>query len=279
MVEEMTAPSESRTQLAVLKSYLGKDDTKQRFMEILGERANAYMASIVNVMANSSQLKQCEAATVMNAALIAATLDLPIDPNLGFAAIVPYGDKAQFQMMYRGFVQLAIRSGQYASMNVSEVYADEIKEYNPITGEIMFNDFSLTTMRREGDEKGIVGYYAWFRLENGFMKPLYMTVQQLENHGKKYSKSYQYDIKKGAKSSRWSIDKDAMYKKTVLKLLLSKWGIMSVQIQKAITFDQAVVQEHDGEFEAEHIDNEPVVHTPASSLDTLNQEEMTDGTN
>ena len=266
MAEETTAQSEPKTQLAVLKSYLGKDDTKQRFLEILGERANAYMASIVNVMANSNQLKMCEAATVMNAALIAATLDLPIDPNLGFAAIVPYRDKAQFQMMYRGFVQLAIRSGQYASMNVSEVYADEIKEYNPITGEIMFNDFSLTTMRQAGDEKAIVGYYAWFRLENGFMKPLYMTVQQIENHGKKYSKSYQYDIKKGEKSSRWSIDKDAMYKKTVLKLLLSKWGIMSVQVQKAIVFDGAKVNDNNGELEPEYIDNEPVKHEAVNTI-------------
>jgi len=260
MVEETAMAKKSSPQLAVLKSYLGMDDTKQRFVDILGKNANAYMATIVNIMANSSALTKCDAASVMNSALIGATLDLPIDPNLGFAAIVPYGDKAQFQMQYKGFIQLAIRTGQYESMNVSEVYEDEIKEYNPITGEIIFNDFSETTMRQSGSDIGIVGYYAWFKLVTGFMKPLYMTIAQLEKHGKKYSQTY----KKGY--GNWVDQKDAMMRKTVIKLLISKWGIMSVQIQKALTFDQSIVKDNNGELEAEYIDNEPQTHEPVNTI-------------
>ncbi len=258
--------AEETTQLAVLKNYLGKDDIKQRFNDILGDRAGSYMASIVNVMANSIALKKCDAVSVMNAALISATLDLPVDPNLGFAAIVPYGDKAQLQMMTKGFIQLAMRSGQYLEMNVSEVYADEIKEYNPITGEMIFNDFSQCTMRESSDVNGIVGYHAYFKLVNGFKKAMYMTIKQIEAHAKKYSQTY----KKGF--GNWVDQKDAMCKKTVIKLLLSKWGILSVQMQKGMEFDQAIVKD-DGT--PEYADHE-TVHVASSSLDDAIEAEATD---
>lgn len=136
---------------------------------------------------------------------------------------------------------MAIRTGQYLDMNCSEVYSDEIVSYNPITGEIIFvDDFSKATMRNEGNEANVAGFYAWFKLSHGFYHGLYMTKKQVENHAKKYSKAYQYDLDHGKKSSRWSLDFIAMGEKTVIKRLLSKWGILSIEMQRAMQEDQKV---------------------------------------
>ena len=232
-----------------VKGYLAQDSVKNRFNEVLGQKANQYMASIVNVVSASAQLQKCEPKSIMSAAFVAASYDLPIDSNLGFAAMVPYGSKAQFQMMYKGFVQLAIRSGVYEDMNVSEVYEDELKSYNPITGEVeLVTDFSNCTQRKEGKTDKIVGYYAWFKLLTGFRKGLYMTVDECRNHAEKYSASYKQDLKKGWTSSKWTTDFDAMAKKTVLKLLLSRWGVLSIDMQRAIQDDQKVFESDEGTY-------------------------------
>lgn len=233
-----------------VKNLVSQDAVKKRFNEVLGNKSNQFMASIVNTVAASTKLQECEANSILSAAFVAASYDLPIDSNLGFAAIVPYKDyknhtsNAQFQMMYKGFVQLAIRSGQYAKMNVSEVYEDELKAYNPITGELeLVEDFSQCIQRNNGQKDKIVGYYAWFKLLSGFSKELYMTVADCENHAKQYSASYKYDLNKGYSTSKWTTDFEAMAKKTVLKLLLSRWGVLSVEMQKAIQDDQKVYKE------------------------------------
>lgn len=242
-----------------VKQFLAQDSVKGRFNEVLGQKASQYMASIVNVVNGSEQLQKCEAKTILSAAFVAASYDLPIDSNLGFSAIVPYydrGDKvynAQFQMMYKGFVQLAIRSGSYENMNVSEVYEDEINSYNPITGELeLVTDFNECQFRKNRNREKIVGYYAWFKLLTGFRKELYMTTEECKNHAKQYSASYRKDLKKGWTSSKWTTDFDAMAKKTVLKLLLSRWGILSIEMQKAIQDDQKV---YDSNENATYADN------------------------
>jgi len=161
---------------------------------------------------------------------------------------------AQFQMMYKGFIQLAIRSGQYEKMNCSEVYDDELIMYNPITGDCKFvDDFNLCTQRENGEYDKIVGYYAMFKLKSGFTKELYMTKSQIENHAKKYSQAYRYDLKANKKSSKWSDDFDAMAKKTVIKLLLSKWGILSTEMQGAIVDDQ---KGYDDSGDGVYVDND-----------------------
>lgn len=252
-----------------IKSLLNAEEVKKRFNDILGKKAPQFMASITNVVAGSPQLKQCDANSIMAAAFVAASFDLPIDSNLGFAALVPYKksmkdpatgqwikkDIAQFQMMYKGFVQLAIRTGQYEKMNCSEVYEDELDSYNPITGECSFvTDFSNTTQRENGEADKVVGYYGWFRLNSGFTKELYMTRNEVMNHARKYSQSYRYDVEYNKSSSRWSTDFDAMGKKTVIKLLLSKWGILSVEMQRAIADDQKTFDDNGVE---EYGDNQP----------------------
>ena len=251
-----------------VKTFLNEETIKKRFTEVLGNKAPQFMASIVNVVAASPQLKQCDANSIMAAAFVAASFDLPIDSNLGFAALVPYKksmkdeegnwtkkDLAQFQMMYKGFIQLAIRTGQYEKMNCSEVYEDELVSYNPITGECEFaTDFSKTHQRERGEVNKIVGYYAWFRLTSGFTKELFMTKNEVTNHARRYSQSYRYDLNDNKQSSKWSTDFDAMAKKTVIKLLLSKWGILSVEMQRAIVDDQKTFDEDGNE---EYGDNQP----------------------
>lgn len=197
----MPAPKNNQlATVASIKGMLARDDIKTRFNDILGKKSSQFMASLVNVVAASPQLKASEPNSIMAAAFVAASFDLPIDSNLGFSAIVPFNKKtcingqwvkqslAQFQMMYKGYIQLAIRSGEYEKMNCAEVYADELVSYNPITGECRFvDDFSACKFRNEGKTDKIIGYYAWFRLRSGFTKELYMSKAEINNHAQKYS--------------------------------------------------------------------------------------------
>ena len=173
---------------------------------------------------------------------------MPINPSLGFAYIVPYKGQAQFQLSWRGYVQLAMRTNQYRTLNSSAVYEGQIKEIDFITGEIV---------RGEKISDKVVGYVAYMELLNGFNKVFYMTVEELEEHAEKYSQSYAYDLRSGKKNSVWSSNFDAMAKKTVLKLLLNKFGIISIDQQsldllKALQADQAVITEEG----LRYIDNE-----------------------
>lgn len=216
-----------------LKTMLGAQQVKDRFSEILGKKAPGFISSILSVANNNALLQKAEPQSVLNAAVIAATLDLPINNSLGMAYIVPFNDNknhtclAQFQLGYKGIVQLAIRSGQYHKINVTEVYEGEIKSENKFTGEYEFGE-------KTSDK--VVGYMAYFRLTSGFEKYLYMSKEQCEAYGKKYSQTY----KRGF--GLWKDAFDEMSKKTVLKQLLSKFGVMSIDIQRAQTFDQSVVK-------------------------------------
>lgn len=217
------------TTLPALKSMLSNDSVKARFREILGAKAPGFISSILSVANSNALLQRAEPQSVMNAAVIAATLDLPINPNLGFAYIIPYGNSAQFQMGYKGMIQLAMRSGQYKTINVTEVYEGEIKNENRFTGEYIFGE--------KASDK-IVGYMAYFSLTNGFEKYMYMSREECEKHGKKFSQTY----KRGG--GLWATDFDSMSKKTVLKMLISKYGILSIDMQRAQTFDQAVIKDN-----------------------------------
>lgn len=262
METQLKEKHEPVTVVGKVKEMLETENVKKRFQDVLGSKAPSFMATITNVVAGSNKLKQCEPNSIMSAAFVAASFDLPIDSNLGFSAIVPYDINqrdangkwhnvtvAQFQMMYKGFIQLAIRSGAYEKMNCSEVYEDELVSYNPITGECEFvSDFQNCSQRMNGETDKIIGYYAWFRLTTGFVKELYMSKTEVLNHAKKYSQAYKYDLKNKKNSSTWSTDFSGMAKKTVIKLLLSKWGILSVDMQRAIQVDQKTYEDEDGQY-------------------------------
>lgn len=227
-----------------LKNMLAGESVKQRFKEILGQKAPGFISSILSVTNSNALLQKADPASIMNAAVIAATLDLPINGSLGFAYIVPYGGQAQFQIGYKGLVQLAMRSGQYKTINVSEVYEGEIKNVNRFTGEYEFGD-------KTSDK--VIGYMAYFKLINGFEKYFYMTREEAERHGKKYSQTF----KRG--TGLWSTEFDTMSKKTALKMLLSKFGILSIEMQRAVEFDQSIVHGDINNIEdatPEYVDNE-----------------------
>lgn len=210
----------------------------KRFSDILGKKSAGFISSLVS-LSKTQALAKAEPNTVVASSLVAASLDLPIVPTLGFAAIVPFYDGktkqtlAQFQIMTKGLIQLAQRSGQYKTINVAAVYNGDIKGYNRFTGEIEFDTANLPDTNKEP-----IGYVAYMQLTNGFEKYLYMTSEELKAHGLRFSQTF----KKGF--GLWKDNFDAMAKKTVLKLLLSKYGPLSVdtQMQLAIQADQAAIR-------------------------------------
>jgi recombination protein RecT len=220
-----------------------RNDIKQRFEQVLGNptKAASFIATLINITNENTYLQKCDPNTILGSAMIAATLDLPVNPNLGLAYIIPYKDKAQFQLGYKGFIQLAMRSGQYKTINVSEVYEDELEFYNPLTGEVKFTDIKNWEIRKKDDGKNIIGYYAFFELFNGFKKEIYMNIEEIKNHAHTYSASY----RKKSNDSLWTTNFHAMGLKTVLKQLLSKWGVLSVEMQRAIQSDQGIIKNID----------------------------------
>lgn len=239
-----------------LSMVLATPQIKERFESMLGEkRAAAFMSSIISAVSGNAYLKKCDPMSVVSSAAIAASMDLPINPSLGFAHIVPYKDVAQFQMGWKGFVQLALRSGQYQTINVTTVKDGQLVDHDPFTG--------LMKFQKEAKSENIIGYLLYYRLLNGFEKYFYMTREEMEVHAKRYSASYKRN------SGQWVENFDAMGMKTVAKLGLSKYGVLSVEMQRAIEADQAVVAE-DGSFthvdgEAEDVKPEPTSAAPKKS--------------
>ena len=248
-----------------VKSLVYSNDIQKRLSDMLDTRASAFTSSIINLVASNKDLQLCSSDTILKSAMVAASLNLSIDPNLGQAAIVPYNSKnsdtkvAQFQMMWRGFVQLAIRSGVYERLNATKVYADEVERYDPFTARLVTTPPDKWNQRRAGEDDKVVGYYAYFKLnERGgnFEMSIYMTKEDVENHAKKYSQAYRSDKKYKSSKSIWTTDFDTMGEKTVLKRLLSRYGVLSVDMEKAIAYDQAVIKsEGADEVEFEYIDN------------------------
>ena len=214
------------TTVQTLKGLLASPTLKKRFEEILDKRAPQFMTSIVNLYSSEKTLQKCDPMSVISSAMVAATLDLPIDKNLGYAWIVPYGNHAQFQLGYKGYIQLALRTGQYRAINVIEVYEGQLKKWNPLTEELEL-DFEAKV------SDVVIGYAGFFELINGFRKTVYWTKEQIEAHRKRFSKS----------DFGWKNDYDAMAKKTVLKAMLSKWGILSIEMQNAFNEDEKEVRE------------------------------------
>lgn len=215
-----------------LQAYLSSDAVKSRLKERFGEKATAMTSALLSVYSGNKQLQECDPRSIMGAAAFAATLNLPITPSLGQAYIVPYRGKAQFQVGWKGYVQLAHRTGRYAALHSGKVYEGEIRGFNPVTGE---------PITGERTSENIIGYVAYMRLTNGFEKTLYMSVEEMESHALKYSQSYKYDKTNGRTASIWSTNFDAMASKTILKKLLSTWGILSIEMAEAMQADQSVI--------------------------------------
>jgi len=214
-----------------IKELLQRDHVKHRFHDMLGKKAESFLVSVMTSVQGNQALMKADPNSIMLAAATAAAMDLPINPNLGFAYIVPYNGKAQFQMGYKGFIQLAQRSGQFKTISATPVYEGQLINEDPLAG--FEFDWSVKSEK-------VVGYAAYFKLLNGFEKTFYMTKEEVSGHGKKYSRSFDNGL--------WKSDFDAMAIKTLLKLLLSKYAPLSLDMQKAIESDQAVIKENGYEY-------------------------------
>lgn len=256
----ITAAKEAKT----LKGMLESPAYKKKFEKMLGKKAAGFMSSIIAVTNNNNYLMKADPETVIGAAAQAAMLDLPINQSLGFAYIVPYKGAAQFQLGYKGYIQLAQRSGQYVDIGAKTVYEGELEYENRLLDKFRFGE-------RTGDK--VIGYLAYFRLTNGFEKMLFMTLEEMQVHAKKYSQNY-----KGG-TDKWGLtDFNVMAEKTVLKRLLSKFGplsIESVQMSQALSNDGGVISmnkdgDFDVDFSGETIDAEYDEPTAEPSGDTYN---------
>lgn len=219
--------------------------TQNHLATVLGDKRQQFVTNLSALVSNDKKLQECEPATIMHAAITATALELPLDKNLGFAYVIPYQNKragvseAQFQLGAKGITQLAIRSGQFVRINVSDVREGELKGFNRLSGDITF-DWDETAER---EKKKVVGYVAYFRLVNGFSKTMFMSVEEIEAHAKRYSQTYGSKNDYVRSQSKWSTDFDAMAQKTILKRLLTKYAPLSVEMQTAFQADQSVQRE------------------------------------
>jgi recombination protein RecT len=218
------------TKIDSLKKMLEAPSVQEQFQNALSENTGPFIASIIDLFNGDSNLQACDPKAVVMEALKAAILKLPIIKSLGFAYIVPFKKNnvpvPQFQIGYKGLIQLALRTGEYRIINADEVFEGEYISRNKLTGE-----FDLS-----GEKKSdrIIGYFAHFEMKNGFSKTLYSTVEKVTAHAQKYSKSFNMQF------SPWKTEFDAMAKKTVLRGLLGHWGILSVEMINALTDDDDV---------------------------------------
>ena len=209
---------------SIMKGILDNDNTKKLLQDSLKENAGAFAASILDLYNSDKYLQQCDPKQVFGECLKAVSLKLPINKQLGFAYVVAFKGIPQFQIGYKGLIQLCMRTGQYKHINAGEVYEGEYKGFNKLTGELDISG------ERTSDK--IVGYFAYMETLNGFSHSVYSTKEEVQKHAQKYSKSY------NSSNSAWKTDFDKMAVKTVLRNLLSHYGYMSVEMMNAMTAEQ-----------------------------------------
>lgn len=210
-----------------LKNALNAESVQEQFRNALQDSTPLFVASLIDIYSSDRNLQDCEPGAVIMEALKAATLRLPINKNLGFAYIVPYKNKGkaepQMQIGYKGLIQLAMRTGEYRYLNADVVYEGELKSFDKLTGHM--------DLSGEPTSNKVIGYFAYLELLNGFSKAVYWTKEQVIEHAKRFSKAYNSGY------SPWKTDFDAMALKTVLRNLITKWGIMSVEMVQAVDRD------------------------------------------
>lgn len=238
-----------------LRLVLNTDSVRTQFENVLKENASSFVAGIIDLYSTDKYLQECDPNAVVAEALKAATLKLPINKQLGFAYIVPYNGKPQFQLGYKGYIQLAMRTGQYRFLNAGVICEGIKVERNILTGEVTFSGEPTSDKPQ--------GYFAYMELLNGFSKTVYMTHKEILAHAKRYSKSY------GKEASAWSSNFEEMALKTVIRRLLSKYGILSTDMVTALTAadeedtEAQVEREVEEEANSEVIDVEGQVHDDA----------------
>ncbi|MCR5705165.1 MAG: recombinase RecT [Eubacterium sp.] len=227
-----------------LTAYLTNDAVKNQINNVVGgKNGTRFISSIVSAVNANASLQECTNASIVSAALLGESLNLSPSPQLGQYYLVPFKDKekgkvAQFQLGYKGYIQLAIRSGQYKKLNVLAIKEGELINFDPLNEEI---EVKLIENEEAREQAETIGYYAMFEYVNGFKKAIYWSKEKMKAHAMKYSPGYAADIKKKTSWTFWSKDFDGMAYKTMLRQLISKWGIMSIDMVQAIDSDMAVI--------------------------------------
>lgn len=225
-----------------ITAYLTNDAVKNQINSVIGGKdGTKFISAVVSAVNNNPALQECTNQSILSAALLGQSLNLSPSPQLGQYYMVPFNDKnkgkvAQFQLGYKGYIQLAIRSGQYKKLNVLAIKEGELIHFDPLNEEI---EVKLIEDEEAREQAETVGYYAMFEYTNGFRKAMYWSKKKMEAHAMKYSKGYA--AKKGF--TFWEKDFDSMAYKTMLRQLISKWGIMSIEMASAMDADMAVINE------------------------------------
>lgn len=267
-----------KTQKQTFSAFLSTDAMKKKINEMVGgEKGQQFITAIISAVSTNPQLAECDHSTILSAALVGQALNLSPSPQLGQYYMVPFNDNkrgckvAQFQIGYKGYIQLAIRSGYYKKLNVLAIKEGELIKYDPLNEDI---EVKLIEDEEKREQAKTIGYYAMFEYLNGFRKTLYWSKNKMLAHADKYSQAFSVNATKGKYpkvsfadfeagkvaekdmwqySSFWYKDFDGMAYKTMLRQLISKWGIMSIDMQKAMESDMAEIKE-DGTYE--YVDND-----------------------
>lgn len=239
-----------------LTAYLTQDAVKNQINSVIGgKNGDRFISSIVSAVNTNQELQSCTNQSILSAALLGNSLGLSPSPQLGQYYMVPFNDKtkgkvAQFQLGYKGYLQLAMRSGQYKKLNVLAIKNGELVRYDPLNEEIEVNLIEDDTVRENTET---IGYYAMFEYNNGFKKTLYWSKKKMEEHALKYSQAYAADKRKGTAHTFWVKDFDSMAYKTMLRQLISKWGIMSIDMMTAFDKDMALINQDGSSY---YVDNQ-----------------------
>ena len=247
--------------MKALNDVFERPDIKKRINEVLRNNAPQFVTTVLQLVNGSAQLAECEPVSIINGALTAAAMGLEINNNLGYAYLIPYNNtskgykEAQFQMGYKGFKRLAQNTNRFLILNETDVRQGEKGSIDRMTGQMQWN---WVQDDAERNKLPIVGYLSYFKLNNGFESTFYMTVEQLEEHARKYSKTY------SRADSKWKTDKPAMSIKTVCKLNLSKNAPLSIEnvsnrhLRLALDADQAIIRDFDGQNASFDYEDNPI---------------------
>ena len=247
MANEITTQQKALTPLQNFNRIIKADKTQEYLQSVLGKKKDQFVTSLISAVANNDNLQACEPMSIMYTAMKATALGLPVDPSLGYAGMIPYRDGktgktlCQFQIMRDGWCELLMRTGQVKFIANEVVHEGELVKHNKFTGEYVFDENA-----KKSDK--VIGYMAYIKLNNGFEKTVYWTVEEVKAHALKYSQTY----RKGY--GLWKDSQDAMALKTVLKHLIKKYAPKSVEVLSAISDDQSVSNENG---ESAYRDNEP----------------------
>ena len=248
-----------------LQQLMNSGAVMKKLNDVLGseKKAASFVSSVISVANGNSMLRNCNPMTILGSAMVAATLDLPVVPTLGLAYIVPYKGQCQFQLGYKGLIELAERSGQFKNIIDEVVYEGQLVKKNKFTGEYEFDEDAKVSDK-------VIGYMARMDLINGFSKTIFWTKEEVDAHANRFSQAF-----RAGKNSPWATDYDAMARKTVLKALFAKYAPKSVAIQQAVKFDQAVIKPNDSltdedlqidSYDVDYVDNENIQEAVAEEV-------------